>query len=307
MAIFAGKQWFRDNLQPYLTVIKGELCKHPPVVHSTQPIHVVTGTVNHVILKGDYFHPNLTVYLPFVNGTITNVVWNNFHEIEFDIFVGTDSTVTPTITTCDGTATFDVLAVTSTWVDLRAGSPSTWTETHDPGTTITYDSEGLISTGSLWGNWYKFTSHSWARTTLKKVEFIMKHNNTAHMAGIMGSEQDETSNAQYYQAEIYAYFPNTFWGFYGTNVSHSGVNGSQAGAPALTDPYYKFVFENNGQPGSNYYLYGLADLSNFDDTSNLMMSGTVPASFTCDSPTLYVAATTANNTQRMVAFNITDM
>jgi hypothetical protein len=309
MAIFGGKQWFRDNLAPYLTIIKNQLCSIPPQIHMPLPIEVTTGVVTHVELKGDYFHPDTTVYLAFVYGTVTNVTWNNFHSIEFDIFVGSDSTVSVAVTSCGNTTNFDVVATTSTWVDLRAGSTDTWTETHDPGTTISYDAEGLISNGALWSNWYKFTSHSWLRSVPKRVSFIVKHNGTAHMSGIMSNEQNEASTAQYYQAEIYSYYTgSTFWGFYGTNAAHGGVSSNQSGGqPISTYPYYRFEFENNGEVGANYSLHGLADLSNFDDTSHQLKLGTVPANFTADGTTLYVAATTGTTSQRMVAFKIEDM
>jgi len=307
MAIFAGKQWFRDNLAPFLTVIKGEICKHPPIIKDTQPIHVNTGTITHVVLKGDHFSPNVTVYLAFIFGTITNVNYIDFHTIEFDIFVGSDSTVDVLITTCEGEVHLAVEATTSTWVDLRTGSSSTWTETHDPGTNITYDAEGLTSSGSIWGNWYKFTSHTWLRSVPKKVSIIMKNSGSAHMAGIMSNEQDESSSSQYYQAEIYAYISTSyFWGFYGTNAAHAGASNNQGNTPLGSYLYWKIIFENNGEVGSTFNVYGLMNLSNLDDVTNLLKTGTVSSAMTADGTTLYVAATT-NNDSRMVAFKVEDM
>lgn len=307
MPLFAGKTWFRNNIAPYLTKIKSEICKQPPVVHSTTPIIVYTGQITHVILDGDYFHPGVTVYLPFIYGAVTNVNWINFHTIEFDIFVGSDSTVQPLITTCEGSVTIDVTSITTAWVDLRLGSGSAFTEQHRAGTSINRDSEGLYSDGVIWENWYKFDSHTWDRVSEnKKVSIIMKNSGSAHMFGIMGNEQDESATAQYYQAEVYAYYTSSGIGrFYGTDAAHNGQSDNFSGTYTPTQPYMKIEYDDNGEAGAEVRFYDMVDLSNFN-AGTLILTTTVGAVLDADSTTLYVAATTTA-TARMVAFKLEDM
>jgi len=319
MADYKGKDWFRSNLSPYLTKIKAEIAgsgggggnSYAPVVFSQSKTNIGTGINELIILQGEFFYPDTTYTSS--QATITNVNYLGTGLIEFTINTSIQGNLIVTIDNSAGTLdiNFNADTLNAGWTDLRLNSGSTTTITNKTGTTLTRDSEGLISSGSNWSNWYQVDSHSWQRSVLKNVSILMKVPTSAFMAGIRGNEADDASNNQYQQFEIQSYFPNSYqWGFYGTNAAHGSVNQSiPNGSTSFSLSGYSYIrmeYLDNGQPGSIYKLYGLNSLTDFDDISNLIGQATIGSTFTCDSTTLYVGATTGNTNQRMVAFKIED-
>lgn len=308
MPLFSGKTWFRNNITPYLTKIKSEIasnsCCYPPIITAIDPIVFPISVTTTVGLKGEFFTPTMVITCP--TATISNYTFINQQECTFDIITSTAQVNTITATTAGGSDTITIESVLSLWIDLRLGSTSTFTEEHKAGTTVTRYSDGMGSNGSLWSNWIRFPSDQWNRSTLKQCSIIMKKS-AANMAGIMSTEeQDENSSAQYYQAEIYAYMPSTYmWGFYGTNSANTGISGNQSNV-TISTPYYKIQFNDNGQSGSTFRIFGLADLTNFDDESDLLGTWTVPASFTANDNPIMPCVTMSGAT-RIVAYKVKDM
>ena len=307
MTVHSGKTWFRDNISPYLTKIKAEMATvggSPPIVYSTDVTTIPINTVVTITVTGDFFTPAMTITCP--TATISNYVFLTQQSCTFDITTTTAQNNVISYTT-SSSVTSDILSTVSAWTDLRTGGDA-YTETHDPGTTVTQDAEGLWSNGSLWSNWLKITSASWNRTNPKRVSFVLKTGGTACMFGIMGNEQDENATAQYYQAEIYAYVPSTYvWGFYGTNAAHAGASSTQTNVTINAYPYTKIEFQDNGEAGSTFKIFGLSDLTDFDDESNLLGTWTVGVAMTADSTTLYPCCTTGSINIRFVAFKVEDM
>jgi len=308
MALFSGKTWFRNNIMPYLTKIKAEIAASggtPPLVTTSTPPNFNINTVTAVSVTGDFFTPTMTATCP--TATITNYTFISQQSCTFDILTSTAQTNTITLTTVGGSTTLSVTSLASAWVDLRTGG-SVYTETHRTGTTITQDADGLRSSGILWSNWLKITSVSWQRVNLKRVSIIYRGDNSACMVGIMGSDQIESSTAQYYQAEIYAYNTGSAIArFYGTNAAHTGVSSAITSTTTSGNTYIKLVYSNNGNNTGTMKIYGLSNLSNLDDVSNLLNTITIPAVFTADSVTLYPCVTFGSTSQRLVAVKVEDM
>ena len=305
MTDFAGKAWFRANIIPYLTTIKANSTSGggtPPLVTSHAPVSIGINTVTTIAVTGDFFTPTMAPTCP--TGTVTNYVFISQQSCTFDITFPSDQTNTITLTTVGGSTTINIDSTVSNWIDLRAGG-DTYTETHKSGTTISQDATGLRSTGALWSNWLKIDSESWLRANPSHMSMIIKVSGTAMMAGIMGSDQVPSASSQYYQAEIYSYIPSTYcYGFYGTNAGHNGVNSNLTNIQISSYAYTKLVWEHSGEVGYTMKVYGLTDLTDLDDLTNLLGTHTVPATFTADSVTLYPCVTMGTQNQRLVAVKV---
>jgi len=308
VSLFIGKTYFRNNILPYLTKIKAEIASNsgggnPPIVTSTDITEIPISTVTTITVTGDFFSPSMVVSCG--TATITNYVFITQQSCTFDITTATPQSNTITYTGGGGSDTSTITSTVSNWIDLRTGG-DTYTESHDPGTTITQDATGLSSTGSLWDNWLRIDSHSWSRSNLKRVSIIVKSGNT-HMVGILSELQGEGSASQYYEGEIWAYASgsNLIY-FYGTNSLGAGTSQDISNS-ALSYTYHKVVFENNGQPGSTFRVYGFNSLADFDDNSNLLGSDTVASNMNANGSTLKVGTIFGNTSNRLVAFLIEDM
>lgn len=307
MPLFAGNTWFRDNIIPYLTKIKAEInansgCCSPPIVTSFNPPTFPINTVTTVTLIGDFFTPSLVITCG--TATISNFQFITQQQCTFDITTNTGQVNTVDVSNGGGSVNISVESITSSWVDLRVGSSSVFTEEHSAGITVVRDAEGIGNTGNLWGTWLRFPSHSWDRVSLKKCSIIVK-NATLHMAGLMSTEnQNETSASQYYEAEIYVYMNGSAQAFYGSNAAGIGVSDLHT-AIAIPTPYYKIEFNNNGQVGSQFKVFGLSNLTNFDDVSNLLGTWTVGTSMTANDVPIMPCITMTGAT-RIVAFKIED-
>jgi hypothetical protein len=311
MAIFNSLNWFRLQILPYLTVIKNNSNGLPaPIIYNYSP-QLITAypllTPTLINITGDFFHPLTTITCPTC--TITNSTFINSTSLSFEMGSSINLIHNITITTPSGSTVITVESILEQWIDLRSGTTSVFTVLSEPSTNITYNSEGIRSNGSLWWNWYKFNSHQWLRSTPKNISIIMKTRG-AHMCGILSEEQDENSNSQWLESEIMIYLNSgeSLSRFYGTDSTHNGVNGNILNI-SIDDnvyPYYKWTINNNGNVGEQYSIHGLADLTNFDDNSNLINSGVIDNVFTANGNTLMVGALPRGNT-RMVAFKIEDV
>ena len=306
MPDFNGKTWFRENLAPYLSIIKSQMSGYAPIITSTNLTEIQTNVVETIVVTGDFFTPDLVVASNTL--TISNFVFVSQTEIQFDVTTTTAEANTVSLTTPFGAVTLNILSVSAPpWIDLRSGSGSVFTEQHRAGTNFVRDADGAGTTGAIFSSWLRFNSHQWDRNTPKRLSIIGKANDT-HMIGIMSTQnQNETASGQYFEAEIYAYVASTYvYGFYGTNISGGGVSQYLAGGSFGGKPYYKLQFNDNGEAGSTFRIFGLADLSNFDDESNLVATWTVPASFTAND-TPIMPCITGGATSRIVAYLVEDM
>ncbi len=77
-----------------------------------------------------------------------------------------------------------------------------------------------------WSSWVKFESLGWTRGSGKTLEWVLTTPTSSMMIGIGSDATNETSTAQYVQAEVEAYFQSstTMWGLYG----NSGTVGATA-------------------------------------------------------------------------------
>jgi len=309
MTEFQGKDWFRANIAPYLQEIKNEICtlKYPPIVIEYTPriVSVETWTTIHVV--GEFFTPDIEILCQ--TGEVSDIKFINGNKLLFRFKTAVSQIHELIFKTSGGETTIKISSNDVSWIDLREGSFTEFTVKNKPGTNITYDSEGLISDGTLWENWYKITSHKWKRKTPKRVSIVMKGNRSTHMVGILGSDHREDYEYQYAEGEVWLYFKKEkLVGFYGTKKNHAiHEDYSIPDNVVINSPYYKYIVEDNAVPGSNYYIYELENLDNLEDTSNLLYSGKISKLFTCNSKILYVGALTAYDKQRMVAFKIEDM
>jgi hypothetical protein len=276
---------------------------YPPIVNSQTVARINATSSNNVELSGDFFTPDTVV--TSLNGTVSNFNFSLQSSCQFDYTSDVEGEDTITITTPSGSVDINIIVnPPSSWVDMRAGR-DTFTEEHNAGLTVSRDTNGAYVNGSLWSSWYRINSHSWNRSSKKKVSIIGKASQS-HMIGITSERQSLTSSSQYYQAEVVAYMSgNTLSGFYGKSAGGGGVNGGTS-LSLSGNPYYKLVFEDNGEANSTYSLYGLSDLSNFDDESILLGTNTIPAHMNGDGENLMVDVI-STSTHRFIAFNIEDM
>ena len=306
MAALQGKSWFRANIAPYLSIIKSAMSGYPPIITLVDTTTVTTNVTVTVTVTGDFFTPDMTVTCP--TGTTSNFVFINQHEVKFDFITTTAQSNTISFATPFGAASFTIVSTVVTWIDLRLGSGSTFTEVHRSGTTVTRDANGMRTSGSVWSSWVRFPSHEWNRSVMKKLSMIVQGNSSAHMVGIMSAaNQNTTSTAQYYEAEIYAYCPSSYiWGFYGTNAAGGGTSNSQSNIQISSYPYYKIEFNDNGQVGSTFKVFGLSNLSNFDDQTNLLGTWTVGTNMSAND-TLIMPCFTMSSGSRLVAYLVENM
>jgi hypothetical protein len=130
---------------------------------------------------------------------------------------------------------------------------------------------------------------------------------STHMVVIFSNEQDESSTAQYFQGEIQLYTSGTTATyFYGTNAAHAGVNQNLSDV-AATYVYTKVVFTNNGQAGATCKLYGLGNLNDLDDETNLITTYVVASNMTADGTTLYPGCITGDASTHLVAVKVENM
>ena len=152
------------------------------------------------------------------------------------------------------------------------------------GMSFTRTANGLQFAGSNpWSSWARFLGDNgewqWERNNeSKKLSWIFT-NTSSFMLGIGSDETDEASTAQYFQGEILGYFSSAtnFWGFYGNNGTPGGSASQANGTPLTNGSVKKLVLEDNGETGSNFYVYELpsSDIADWMDTSNLKANGTV--------------------------------
>lgn len=303
MAIFSAKTWFRNNIQPYLEIIKLNSSGNAPIIDSFSPQEIPTGSTMIITVTGQFLTPATTFSSP--SGTVSNIVFISTHEMTFDLIEPSPSLVTITVDNGFSSTTFQINAIVAPWVDCRLGSGSIFTVQTDVfGNGMIRDARGVGVDSSKWDAFVKFTSHEWSRSNPAKVTIIMETIGNSNYAGIFGSEQDTLSNSQEDEFEISMFIRanDNLRRFRGTDVNHIALS-SNIPQVTVTSPYYKIVFFNNGAGGNAFQAFEKDDLVDFDVNNALIVTEGIPATFTADSPLLQVGFS-GNSNARIVAFRI---
>ena len=279
------------NRQEYIEIILG----YPaPYFSEITPATLVLNTTVTLNITGSYFTPSMAISLGGV--TINNVQFVNNNLITVEVTV--ESTVGfydlvlnngNQIVVSDAV---EIIDLSNAIVDLRLGGTSFTNSAIQmrSGMNFTRTAAGLQFAGaSPWSSWVRFVGDSniwtWNRSEKKKLSWIFT-NTVAFMIGIGSDESDPNSTAQYGQGEIMGYFNSStsFYGFYGNNGNPGSLANQSSAASLTAGSVRKLVLENNGEPGSNFYLYELpsANIADWMDTSNLKHSGAVSNNMSAD-------------------------
>ena len=271
-----------------------------PYITDTFTYVVPPNSTNIIGINGENFTPSTTVSIinPTFTGTINSTTIVNPKKIELN--VTTDATlgthdivisnngVLNTQWAGNGVGMFDVQSFT--WIDLRAGGAAI-TAGNAPGNDIRFragmamsrDANGMFFTGSNpWSAWVKFESLGWTRGANSILEWIFTQPTAAMMIGIGSTATNETSNSQFAQAEVQAYFSasTTLWGLYGNNgtVGNTGSQSNNTSLGGCASNVFKARFTNDGTAGSGVFtLYCLPSASPtaWNDVSNVLTTLTI--------------------------------
>lgn len=281
-----GTDWITNYSNPIPFISSGANSMNPST------------TVN-MTISGENFTPTTTVSIPGFDGTINSTTVNSSSELVVNITAGTTETtydivvsnggVLNTIWTGNGENLLTV--ATSTWKDLRLGG-DTFTDGNGAGNDIRYrsgmgltrDANGMYFTGSNpWGSWVKFESLGWTRGTNKILQWIFTNPTSSMMIGIGSDATNETSSAQYGQAEVEVYFQNstTMYGLYGNNGSPGSIGNQSNSTTIPSGAVFKIKFTNDGTAGSSVvtlYRIPSASPADWDDESTVLKTFTVGGS-----------------------------
>lgn len=190
------------------------------------------------------------------------------------------------------------------YIDLRAGG-----EEFREGELInasslkmSRDDRGMFFTGDTgWDTWAYFPKFEHSRSQPKTYEWIFTHANSL-MIGIAGANFNPNTTRAYYEAEIMGFFNSStsFYGFYGDS------NNSRINQIINPQAIRKFVLEHNGEGGHKYWLYELpsADKSDWDDTSFLIRTGTIPDIFAQSDSLIAPYFIPESSTHRLIALKL---
>lgn len=249
-----------------------------------------------VTITGGNFDADTAVVIPGWEGTINAIRVLSDAIIEVDVTAGATQTVYDVVLangSKDSTTFFvnngsgAITVAVSAWQDLRLGGDS-FTDGNASGNDIRYrsgmalvrDANGMYFTGlNPWSSWVKFESLGWARGTDQTLEWIFTNPTAAMMIGIGSDATNETSTAQFREAEVEAYFQNStiLYGLYGNNGT-PGTDGNQANGSAITAAgVFKVKFEDDGDVGDTFTLYEIpsANPSDWDDESTVINTFTI--------------------------------
>jgi hypothetical protein len=295
----ADKTWFRANISPYLDRIKEEfksLSIHvnkdigfKPIVDSLSPPKITTRDRGvSVVIKGNLFTESISVSSD--DADIYDVKLVDENTVSFGITLGeaVPDKVRLKVGNLYGSIYIYLDTPRLTWLDLRVDAKADYTVETAKDTKVTPYNLGLSYSGRPWSGWFRVSSLRYPRSVSKTVSFILKPNGTTFMAGLFSEKQDGKSGAQYYQFEVAVYSnSNTIRGFYGSDKNHRG-KGKTSLSISYKDYFaLKIVLTNNAEAGSAVYFYGLKDLDDLDNESNLLASESIPSVFTANGETLY--------------------
>ncbi len=310
-----GTDWITNSTNPI------------PYISTVNKYRMLPSTTGTFTLEGVNFTPTTAVSItnPTFTGTVDSVNVLSPTEMEVTVTSGateelhdivlSNSGVLNTAWTGNGVDLFEV--ATSTWKDLRSGGDS-FTDGNGAGNDIRYrsgmsmsrDANGMYFSGaSPWSSWVKFESLGWTRGTNQTVQWIFTNPDGAMMIGIGSDATNETSTAQYAEAEVEAYFSSStnMWGLYGNNGT-VGSAGSQNYSTAISSGgVYKIKFENDGDAGDTVTLYQIPSAApgDWDNETNVIITFSIGGSLNPDETNIMPFIIPRNGgTQRFIAVKV---
>jgi hypothetical protein len=297
--IDTDKTWFRANISPYLDRIKEEfksLSIHvnrdigfKPIVDSINPPKItVRDREASVIIKGNLFTESIRISSDDADIYDVKLVDENTVSLGITLRQTTPDKVKLKVGNLYGSIYAYLDTPRQAWLDFRADAKANYTVEAAKGTKIKSYNLGLSYSGKPWGGWFRISSLMYPRSAGRTISFILKPNGTTFMAGLFSEKQDGNSGTQYYEFETAVYSnSNTIKGFYGTDKNHSGKGKTNLNISFKDYLAVKIVLTNNAEAGSAVYFYGLKDLDDLDNESNLLATESIPSVFTANGETLY--------------------
>ena len=233
-----------------------------PILTAGQTFVIATDTINgSITITGAWFTPNTRVSID--NVTVNSVTFVSPNEITLDITTGSTEHADNDITVNNGkisTLADAVQVIQSNWIDLRLngevlsiGNGAGNDVRHHPDMVVSRDSDGLYmasTTASTYANWIKFENLGFLRSAQSDVHIVAKSNTGFVMLGIGSDATNETSTAQYAQAEALNYQSGIsaifHWGNSGTPGVGANVNIADVSFAGYD--WYKIIIKIIGRP-----------------------------------------------------------
>ena len=255
-------------------------------------------TTSNININGLNFVPSTLVSIPWFWWTVNSTTVNWPTDLDINVtatattgtydFVLTNGTISNTLWSWNGVWQLTVLPP-STWKDLRLGGDAfthwnwAWNDIrYRSWMNMSRDANGMYFTGSgPWSSWVKFESLAWTRGQNKTIEWIFTRPSWSMMIWIGSDATNETSTAQYTEAEVEIYFnaSTSMWGLYWNNGTlWSTWNQSSSATLTCASNTFKEKFTNDGTAWSSVltlYCLPSANPSDWDDTSNILKTLTV--------------------------------
>jgi len=299
-----------------------------PYISSVSPGAMYASTSKTISISGGNFDYNTNVSITGWPGTIddTRYISNSLIEIDvtsaaalaiYSLVLSNGSIDSTGYEADEGLNALEVRAPAS-WYDLRLGGDA-FSDGNAAGNDIRYrsgmsmsrDANGMWFTGSSpWSSWVKFESLQWNRGDSFTLQWVFTRPSSNMMVGIGSDATNETSTAQYAQAEVEAYFSSStnLWGLYGNNGT-IGSAGNHSNSQSISGGtgVYKAVFENDGGLGTQFTLYELPSAAqvDWDNTATVLTQFNIGGSLNPDETNIMPFIIPINGgTQRFVAVKV---
>lgn len=320
-------QWEVSNDGGDFESIKGGGSVLAPYVESVVGPKIQPNTSGSFIILGGNFDYNSVVEIPGWQGTIDSVDYVSNKELKVFVTAGSSESVYSVIVKNGGSPSTgylvdkgaDAVEVMSLppWVDLRSGGAS-FSSGNGAGNDIRYrsgmsmvrDANGMYFTGTgPWGSWAKFESLGWARGENKTFEWVFTAPTSNMMIGIGSTATNESSTAQYAEAEVQAYFSSStsLWGLYGNNGTIGSAGNQNVTTTISSSGIYKIKFEDDGGLGGTFSIFQLPgnSPSDWDDESTVLSSFVIGGTLNPDESNIMPFIIPQNGgTQRFVAVRV---
>lgn len=271
-----------------------------PYVSQINSGNILQNKTKTIIISGSFFTPDTVVSSE--GATLNSLKFVNSHLIEVEVTAG------PNVGTFDlvldngsdqktiAPSAIKVMNLSDSVVDLRSGGTEFTTAAIAVRSDMRFvrTGNGLYFLGrSPWGSWARFVGDNrewvWNRNLKRTVSWIFTNTNRL-MLGIGSESNRQSSDTQYAEGEILAYFPSPtiIDRFFGNNGTLGNTVVQQIGFNWSDSTAKKLVLESNGEPGSRYSFYQLPseDPADWLDTSNLIATGTIENQMSADEPTI---------------------
>lgn len=258
-----------------------------PSAVSVSPMKIIQGVLAEVTVYGGPFDSGTTVEVD--GSTIGTVTFVSPSEIRFQVTGGTVGFRDLSITNANGKPVISsgiIEVEVPSYKDLRTGGEALSVGIapgddvrHRVGFNVSRTAAGLVFDGvTTWEGWAKLEFLPWVRGANKQLRLVILPPVGQSMIGIGSTGTDETHASQHINGEVLAFiYPGgggmTFWGLYGNNGT-PGTTGNQASSVSANYTAYELWFNNDGEIGETFELFGLdsADPSDWGDRTNLITS-----------------------------------